>query len=310
MHTKPQHFDTRQYMRRSSFEIFRYKDAYLREVALHHHDFYEVYFFLSGNVQYNIESRSYLLTPGDILLISPMELHQPVFHDDQKDYERIVLWINQRFLSELSPPDQDLTACFDSTLPGHTNLLRPTNAQRQLLSFQLERLTQETQAQDNYSALTALTYLAQILISLNRLAISASQSNDNRSVPDSVVYGVLAYINEHYSEDLTLDHLANRFFISKYHLSREFGRIVGTSVHRYLIQKRLAMAKQMMSSGMSSSEVYQQCGFGDYSNFYRAFKAEYQITPKEFAARLKNPPAAPLGHLLRDQATDPAASGR
>lgn len=310
MHTKPQHFDTRQYMRRSSFEIFRYKDAYLREVALHHHDFYEVYFFLSGNVQYNIESRSYLLTPGDILLISPMELHQPVFHDDQKDYERIVLWINQRFLSELSPPDQDLTACFDSTLPGHTNLLRPTNAQRQLLSFQLERLTQETQSQDNYSALTALTYLAQILISLNRLAISASQSNDNRSVPDSVVYGVLAYINEHYSEDLTLDHLANRFFISKYHLSREFGRIVGTSVHRYLIQKRLAMAKQMMSSGMSSSEVYQQCGFGDYSNFYRAFKAEYQITPKEFAARLKNPPAAPLGHLLRDQATDPTASGR
>lgn len=310
MHTKPQHFDTRQYMRRSSFEIFRYKDAYLREVALHHHDFYEVYFFLSGNVQYNIESRSYLLTPGDILLISPMELHQPVFHDDQKDYERIVLWINQRFLSELSPPDQDLTACFDSTLPGHTNLLRPTNAQRQLLSFQLERLTQENQAQDNYSALTALTYLAQILISLNRLAISASQSSDNRSVPDSVVYGVLAYINEHYSEDLTLDHLANRFFISKYHLSREFGRIVGTSVHRYLIQKRLAMAKQMMSSGMSSSEVYQQCGFGDYSNFYRAFKAEYQITPKEFAARLKNPPAAPLGHLLRDQATDPAASGR
>lgn len=310
MHTKPQHFDTRQYMRRSSFEIFRYKDAYLREVALHHHDFYEVYFFLSGNVQYNIESRSYLLTPGDILLISPMELHQPVFHDDQKDYERIVLWINQRFLSELSPPDQDLTACFDSTLPGHTNLLRPTNAQRQLLSFQLERLTQETQAQDNYSALTALTYLAQILISLNRLAISASQSNDNRSVPDSVVYGVLAYINEHYSEDLTLDHLANRFFISKYHLSREFGRIVGTSVHRYLIQKRLAMAKQMMSSGMSSSEVYQQCGFGDYSNFYRAFKAEYQITPKEFAARLKNPPAAPLGHLLRDQATDSTAIGR
>ena len=307
MHTKPQHFDARQYMRRSTFEIFRYKDAYLREVALHHHDFYEVYFFLSGNVQYNIESRSYLLTPGDILLISPMELHQPVFHDDQKDYERIVLWINQRFLSELSPPDQDLTACFDSTLPGHTNLLRPTNAQRQLLSFQLERLTQETQTQDNYGALAALTYLAQILISLNRLAISASQSSDSRSVPDSVVYGVLAYINEHYFEDLTLDHLANRFFISKYHLSREFGRIVGTSVHRYLIQKRLAMAKQMMSSGMSSSEVYQQCGFGDYSNFYRAFKAEYQITPKEFAARLKNPPAAPLGHLLRDQATDSAA---
>ena len=304
MPTKPQHFDARQYMCRSTFEIFCYKDAYLREVALHHHDFYEVYFFLSGNIQYNIESHSYLLTPGDILLISPMELHQPVFHKDQKDYERIVLWINQRFLTELSPPEQDLAACFDSSTPGHTNLLRPTNAQRQLLSFQLERLTQESQAQDSYSGLAALTYLAQILISLNRLAANASRCSETSSQPDSAVYSVLAYINEHYFEDLTLDYLANRFFISKYHLSREFGRIVGTSVHRYLTQKRLAMAKQMMSSGMSSSEVYQQCGFGDYSNFYRAFKAEYQITPKEFAARLKNPPSAPLGHLLRDQAME------
>jgi len=102
-----------------------------------------------------------------------------------------------------------------------------------------------------------------------------------------VVYSVLGYINEHYNEDLTLDFLANKFFISKYHLSREFGRLVGTSVHRYMVQKRLVMAKQMMSEGMASTEVYQHCGFGDYSNFYRAFKAEYQISPKEFAARLK-----------------------
>ena len=72
MASRVQRFDTRQHMRRNTYEIFRYKDAYLKEVALHHHDFYEVYFFLAGNVQYNIESRSYLLTPGDILLISPM----------------------------------------------------------------------------------------------------------------------------------------------------------------------------------------------------------------------------------------------
>ena len=79
MASKTQRFDTRQHMRSSTYEVFRYKDAYLKEVALHHHDFYEIYFFLSGNVQYNIESRSYLLTPGDVLLINPMELHQPVF---------------------------------------------------------------------------------------------------------------------------------------------------------------------------------------------------------------------------------------
>ena len=108
MATKHQRFDTRQTMHNTTFEVFRYKDAYLKEVALHHHDFYEVYFFLSGNVQYNIESRSYLLTPGDVLLISPMELHQPMFGSDHREYERIVLWIDKQFLEGFSIPGETL----------------------------------------------------------------------------------------------------------------------------------------------------------------------------------------------------------
>ena len=284
---KIQRFTTRQHMKRSTYEVFRYKDAYLKEVALHHHDFYEVYFFLSGNVQYNIESRTYLLTPGDILLISPMELHQPMFGPEHRSYERIVLWINKSFLEQFGLPGIDLSACFDTTQPGHTNLLRPEGTVRQLLTFQLEQLIQETESEEFYSEVNAFGYLAQILVLINRQAQKERRNVEVKAVSDSVVYSVLNYINDHYSEDLTLDFLANRFFLSKYHLSREFGRLVGTSVHRYIIQKRLVMAKQMMGEGMSSSEVYQHCGFGDYSNFYRAFKAEYQISPKEYISRLK-----------------------
>ena len=286
MTAKHQRFDVRQNMHTTTFEIFRYKDAYLKEVALHHHDFYEVYFFLSGNVQYNIESRSYLLTPGDVLLISPMELHQPMFGSEHREYERIVLWIDKRFLEGFNIQGQDLTACFDTTVPGHTNLLRPEGVARQYLTFLLENLMAEVASEDPYSEMAALSLLAQVLVSLNRLA-KQSAGEENKSGPDATVYSVLGYINEHYSDNLTLDDLANKFFISKYHLSREFQRLVGTSVHRYMVQKRLVMAKQMLSEGKPSSEVYQQCGFGDYSNFYRAFKSEYQISPKEYVLRLK-----------------------
>ena len=286
MATRHQKFDTRQTMRGNTYEIFRYKDAYLKEVALHHHDFYEVYFFLAGNVQYNIESRSYLLTPGDVLLISPMELHQPMFGSEHREYERIVLWIDKRFLEGFNLQGQNLTACFDPTMPSHTNLLRPEGVARQYLTFLLENLLVETASEEPYSEMAALSLLAQVLVALNRLAIQHA-GEENKSGPDATVYSVLGYINEHYSENLTLDDLANRFFISKYHLSREFQRLVGTSVHRYIIQKRLVMAKQMLSEGNPSSEVYQQCGFGDYSNFYRAFKAEYQISPKDYVLRLK-----------------------
>ena len=286
MPSKHQRFEDRQHMTGNTFEIFRYRDAYMKEVALHHHDFYEIYFFLSGNVQYNIESRSYLLTPGDVLLISPMELHQPMFGPEQRDYERIVLWIDKQFLEDFSLPKQSFTACFDTTAPGHTNLLRPEGVARQFLTFLLEQLLAESNSEDPYQEISSLTYLAQVLIALNRLA-RQNRQEDIKTTPDSTVYSILSYINEHYSEDLSLDYLANKFFISKYHLSREFQRLVGTSVHRYIIQKRLVMAKQMLSEGIASSEVYQHCGFGDYSNFYRAFKAEYQISPKDYVLLLK-----------------------
>ena len=286
MSTKNQRSDDRQHMQSNTFEVFRYKDDYPKEVSLHHHDFYEIYFFLSGNVQYNIESRSYQLTPGDVLLISPMELHQPMFGQDHRTYERIVLWINKQYLDWLSLPGQELTRCFDTTAPGHSNLLRPEGVTRQYLAFLLEQLISETNAQDLYCESASITYLAQVLITLNRLALQRRREEPVAS-SESTVYNILGYINDHYNEDLSLDHLANKFFVSKYHLSREFQRLVGTSVHRYIIQKRLVMAKQMLSQGMPSSEVYQHCGFGDYSNFYRSFKAEYQISPKDFILLLK-----------------------
>ena len=273
-------------MHNATFEIFRYKDAYLKEVALHHHDFYEVYFFLSGNVQYNIESRSYLLTPGDVLLISPMELHQPMFGTEPREYERIVLWIDKQFLEGFNLPGESFTACFDTGAANYSNLLRPEGVARQYLTFLLENLMVEVASEDPYSEMAALSLLAQVLVALNRLA-KQNAGEEKRSGPDATVYNVLGYINDHYNENLTLDDLANTFFISKYHLSREFQRLVGTSVHRYIIQKRLVMAKQMLSEGQPSSEVYQHCGFGDYSNFYRAFKAEYQISPKDYVLRLK-----------------------
>lgn len=287
MASRHQLFTQRQQMQKNTFEVFHYKDEYMKEVALHHHDFYEIYFFVSGKVTYNIESRNYTLQPGDILLISPMELHQPIFPQERSGYERYVLWINKTFLHRLDMPGQDLSRCFDTERPEHSNLIRPDATKREYLVFLLGGLLQEIHSGEYASETAAMALLAQILVYINRMAIQGEHPVDNKSESDSVVYRVLSYINENYNEDLKLDMLANKFFISKYHLSREFNRLVGTSVYRYIIQKRLMMAKQLMSTGVSSTAVYQHCGFGDYSNFYRAFKSEYQISPKEYIASLR-----------------------
>lgn len=290
MAAKVQNFITRQYMLERNYEIYRYRDSYLNEVALHHHDFYEVYLFLSGNVTYNIESRNYHLMPGDIMLISPLELHQPMLTWEKQPYERIVLWIDKSFVNSLLQSGHDLTRCFDTGQPFHTNMIRPDAATRQHITSLMERLIAETESSQFASDLMATTHLMELLILINRLAEQSPYHHEVKDKSAPVVSNVLAYINEHYSEDLSLDLLANKFFISKYHLSHEFNRLVGTSVYRYIIQKRLIIAKQMLSDGLLPTDVYQHCGFGDYANFYRAFKSEYHISPKEFITGLKNRP--------------------
>ena len=158
-------------------------------------------------------------------------------------------------------------------------------------SVLMERLAAESegaQAAAYGSDVVARACLLQLLAGLNRFALAAPARHEVEDKAGPVVAEVLHYINEHYPDELSLDLLSAKFFISKYHLSHEFHRLVGTSVYRYIIQKRLVIAKQMLANGVAPTDVYGHCGFGDYANFYRAFKAEYHISPKQFLGRAGN----------------------
>lgn len=107
-------FFTRKYMISSDYEVFHFLNSDIPLLYLHHHDFYEIYLFISGDITYLIEGKSYDIKPGDIILINTKELHQAVINSMKVPYERIVLWINKSFLQELSSQETDLTLCFES----------------------------------------------------------------------------------------------------------------------------------------------------------------------------------------------------
>lgn len=282
---RAQKFDSRQEMRVKDYEVFHYCDAALDGVAVHHHDFYEVYLFQRGTVDYSVEGRNYRLAPGDILLISPLELHQSRVMLDQP-YERIVLWVSPTFLASHSSEDASLTRCFDISRPTHTNLMRLSPAEHTRMSAMLSGLMHESYCEAYGAQVASYGILLQFLVELNRLCLKSLPrcEEEDRSAP--LMSQVLAYINLHYTEGLSLDSLAGQFYVSKYHLSHEFQRLVGTSVYRYIILKRLMNAKQMLTGGVSPTDVYCNCGFKDYANFYRAFKSECGMSPKEFAAHI------------------------
>ena len=282
MREQAQQFDPRQNMLTHSFEVFHYKDACLDPVAMHHHDFFEVYLFLSGRVEYRVEGRTYCLAPGDLLLISPLELHQPIVEASQKPYERIVLWINRGFLESFATERATLTRCFDSTQPNHTNLLRLTSAQRTAVTAQMGKLVRESYVIEYGSSQYALGIFLQLMVEINRMALLTVKDCSIQDGPPELVAQLLEYIGEHFCDELSLDTLAERFYVSKYHLSHTFQSAVGTSVYRYIILKRLLMAKQMLAGGIPAGVVCRSCGFKDYANFFRAFKSEYGISPKAY----------------------------
>ena len=279
MRERAQRFDPRQTMQSDTFEIFHYKEPRPNTVEVHHHDFYEVYFLLNGQVEYWVEGRILRPSAGDLLLINPMELHRPMVQPESPTYERIVLWINKAYLESLTE-DGQLSRCFDPTLP---NLIRLTAAERTAMTAWLSNLVHESYSRDFCSEYSAFGIFLQLMVQLNRIALHTQPQQEETAVSD-LVDRVLHYIGRHINEAQSLDGLAEQFFVSKYHLSHTFTREVGVSLHRYITLRRLLMARQLLSTGMAAGQVSSACGFSDYTSFYRAFKAEYGISPGSVTA--------------------------
>lgn len=260
-----------------------FKSTYRRStepyiIDLHHHDFYEVYYFINGQVEYRVEGKTYLLQPGDLLLINPWEFHQGIVTPGIP-YERRVLWIDRTYLAQFNEDETNLSACF---APSVENLLRPTKAQQATIEKLLEQLRIESNSSSFGNQFYAQGIFLQLMVEINRMARSSTQQKEPVKTGE-LISQVVSYISSHYQEPLTLQSLADAFYVSKYYLSHEFSRKVGTSVYRYVLLRRLLAAREMIAAGYAPSEASAQCGFRDYANFYRMFKTEYGVTPKEFA---------------------------
>jgi len=278
-------FQTRQYMLNGDYEIYHYQDTGLTSVSTHHHDFYEVLLFISGIVTYLIEGKAYDLRPGDIVLVNSRELHQAVIRDLHVPYERIVLWIDRSLVQELSTAATDLAGCFHT--PDHKNVLRTDLETQQRIRASLNQIIELQQYQGFGRELLGKACLTELLVWLNNEMqnISKRQRVDVRK--SRIIEDVIEYINNHLEEILHIDDLADRFFLSKFHLSREFREQTGTTLHRFILQKKLIQAKELILKHLPITDVYQQCGFGDYSNFFRAFRNEFGITPKQYYDQMR-----------------------
>lgn len=279
MRERAQRFDPRQTMQENTFEIFHYREPRMNPVEVHHHSFYEVYYLLEGNVEYWVEGRIVSLVPGDLLFISPSELHRPVLTRGQV-YERMVLWIHKDFLHSLSGTGFAPEDCFDSH--AHSQHIRPSPSERTALTARFGELVRESYGSEPGSALCAGGIFLQLLVQLHRLVSHSHGAGEQVESRSTLIQRVLEYIHKDPARPMTLEQLAASFFVSKYHLSHAFSREVGVSLYRYITLRRLMLAQQLLSQGHSAAATARLCGFSDYTGFYRAFCSEYGISPKHW----------------------------
>ncbi|NCA68053.1 MAG: AraC family transcriptional regulator, partial [Clostridia bacterium] len=265
------HWKSSQLMSDKRFEIRFYKDKDIQKVSLHSHDFYELYFFINGSASYIIEDAHYKLQSGDILLISPSDLHQLDINDKSESYERMVLWLNPKYLRELSSPNTNLAECFELSYRRKQYLIRDYKLSEEVT----EELTAlyEYSLTDSYgSDINMEIIIKKLLLSLCLFIKNAPQVLDKSR---SVVSRTINFICENLDKELSLDALAEAMYISKYHLSRLFKEETNTTPHQYIIKKRLVFSKQLIERNTPIKDVYLKCGFADYTHFFRAFKHEY-----------------------------------
>ena len=254
------------------FRIFHLRDHMDREFAFHYHEFYKIIYFVDGKVDYKIEGKTYHLKPHDFVLVGANVIHRPEI-DGTVPYERYVVYLSEEFLSEANEKGEKLKFCFEEAGRQQNRVVHfmPENCEQ--LVGGLLRMEQIQQQKDEYMGdLLLKSAFLEFMVLFNRNVINQPNAFITTAAYNEKVIDVITYIREHLTEDINVDILAARCYISKYHLMRQFKEATGYSIHQYVNEKRIQAARRMILSGVSASQACYECGFHDYSTFARRFK--------------------------------------
>lgn len=247
-------------------------------VGLHSHAFYEILYIRRGNIQYLLGTERYRIKQGDIIFIPPNVSHRALLSGySGEPYERYVLWLSQEYVNQLRCIWPDLRLNDDCP-----RLVRTGNSGWEDISRSFQRGISMTAAGQPGWELEVIGNTTRLLVQLERLFTDTEAMTPERETLD-LLDNIVEYIEHHLGEKITLEGVARHFLVSRSTISHTFQKRMEVSFYRFITQRRLIAAKNRILSEEAMNHVAEQVGFPDYSAFYRAFRQEYGVSPRDYA---------------------------
>lgn len=239
---------------------------------MHTHAVHEILYLISGDTDYAVEGNIYRLRRGDIMIMRRHEAHCLKLRSPAT-YERITINFDPNVLIKMGI-SESLFAPFEDRPLGTFNHYSAMLFQNSRYKYYLEKICElenEPLRQINY----LLPLLDGLLDDFKKVKAQSIKPHTGRGSE------IIAYITDHLYEPLSLDDICATVNMSKSQLNRVFRSVTGSTVWKYITVKRLYKAKELLSGGISPTEVYLKCGFNDYITFYRAYKKQFGLSPKD-----------------------------
>ena len=191
------------------------------------------------------------------------------------------MYISPNFIKAYQTPDYDLSACFYNADEQRSHVLRMDTPYRSSLFQITDRLEHSFDDTAFANELYRQVLFLEFMIQLNRSALKDHVKYLDTNLVNTKIQDIIHYINQNLTSDLSVDLLAQKFYISKYHMMRLFKAETGCTVYSYIKEKRLLLAKDLLRAGRTVMQVCFDCGFKDYSTFSRAYKKMYGESPRQ-----------------------------
>ena len=272
-----------------------YKDNYyvnkitfynIKSKQIKSNEYYKILFIFEGNCKIKWGYKSQEGNKDSIILISPNNIIE-VASKSNNPLTIYELVITAELLNILSDEDVNLAKSFN-TVPFECRVVNANIETTMLIKNILKKLFRSKENKNEFAdSIYIKSMLSIVVVLILRSCIYAEPKQKIKRNTPFLIDDIFAYINNHITEEISLDCLEREFYVSKFHISREFKKLTGTTLHQYIVKAKLDLCKKLIEEGKSITDIAQICNLGSYNNLFRVFKKEFGITPKEYYNEIK-----------------------